>query len=107
MPMSLEEFLKLPEKRRHDYLRDKALLRMQEEGFKNIQKEKELGKNRERRIDIYGEKDGKRFGVEIWTHKELYEKIRDYEKTLDEVIIVIPAIKAKLWCMEVPEKYLE
>ena len=65
-----------------------------------------IGKKR-RFVDIYAEKDGKRVGVEIWTHRDLYEKIRDYEETLDEIIIVIPAKKTKLWNMKIPNKYLK
>lgn len=104
--MSKEEFEKFLDKRRHDYLRDKTLERLREEGFQNIQREKGLGRNRERRIDIYAEKNGKRVGVEIWTDRELYEKIEDYEKVLDRIILVIPGKKTKLWCMEVPGEYL-
>jgi len=106
LPITIEEFDKLPDQSRHDYLRDRALERLRNEGFQNIQKEKETGMDRERGVDIYAEKNGKSVGVEIWTDRELYEKIRDYEKAFDEIIIVIPATKAKLWCMEVPSKYL-
>ncbi len=102
-----EEWKNLLDKTRHDYVRDKALERLKEEGFINIQESKELGKNRERRIDIYAEKDGKKFGIEVWTQRELYEKIRDYEKVLDEIILVIPAKKKnRLWCVDTPDKYL-
>lgn len=110
--MSLAEWLKLPEKTRHEYLRDAVLEKMKREGFFNIQKEKELGYNRERRIDLYAEKEGKRIGVEIWTERNLYEKIHDYERFLDEgfldkVILVIPGKKVNLWCVEVPSKYMK
>lgn len=106
LPISREEFDKLAEKSRHDYLRDVVFEKMKNEGFIKIEKERELGYNRERRIDLYGEKDGKRVGVEIWTDKNLYEKIRDYENLLDDVILVIPGKKVRLWCIEVPSKYL-
>jgi len=98
--------MKLPEKSRHDYLRDAALEKMKKEGFIKIQREKELGRGRERRIDLYAEKEGKRFGVEIWTDRKLFEKIQDYERLLDEVILVIPGKKVKLWGIDVPSKYL-
>jgi len=88
-------------------LRDAALEKMKIEGFTRIQKEKELGPNRERRIDLYAEREGKRVGVEIWTDRKLYEKIQDYEKLVDEVILVIPGKNVKLWCIEVPSKYLK
>lgn len=99
--------MKLPEKSRHDYLRDAALEKMREEGFTKIEKEKQLGPNKERRIDLYAEKDGKRVGVEIWTDRKLYEKLQDYEKFVDEVILVIPGEEVKLWSIEVPSKYLK
>ena len=105
MPISFEEFLKWPEKSRHEYLRDAVLEKMETEGFVKIQREKVLGHDRERRVDLYAEKAGKRIGVEIWTDRKLYEKIHDYEEFLDEVILVIPGKKVKLWCMELPGKY--
>ena len=111
MPMSIEEFMKLPEKTRHDFLRDATIEKMKGEGFVKIQKEKELGHNRERRIDLYAEKNGKRIGVEIWTDRSLYEKIADYEgflgEFIDEIVLVIPGKTVKLWCLEVPSEYLK
>ena len=106
LPISLEEFWKLNDKSRHDYLRDAAFEKMKKEGFIKIEMEKEIGPNRERRLDLYAEKEGKRVGVEIWTDRNLYEKIQDYEKLLDEVILVVPGRKVRLWRMEVPSKYL-
>jgi len=106
LPISPEEFWKLNDKSRHDYLRDATFEKMKKEGFIKIEMEKEIGPNRERRLDLYAEKEGKRVGVEIWTDRNLYEKIQDYEKLLDEVILVVPGRKVRLWRMEVPSKYL-
>ena len=112
LPMSLEEFMKLPGRSRHEYLTNIVSEKIKSEGFTAIQREKELGLNRERRIDLYAEKDGRRIGVEIWTDRALYEKIQDYEKYcdegfLDDVILVVPGKNIKLWCIEVPYKYLK
>ena len=105
MPISREEFEKLPKKPLHEYLKEQAFAKLKEMGFINIEHEKALGDNRDRFVDVYAEKEEKKVGVEVWTDRNLIRKLEDYNKSVDRIIIVIPVTNTELWSFEIPEIY--
>lgn len=107
MPISLEEFMKLPDKPRHEYLKGEIVKKMEREGFHNVKPEKIFydNENREIHLDVFAEKGGRKVGVEVWSDRKLFEKLERYKNVVDEVILAIPVSNIKLWAIEIPPIY--